>query len=193
MALLAAGVVCELREVKLARKPAAMLDASPKGTVPVLVLEEGRVIDESLDIMRWSLGRHDPEGWLAPDASALIVINDGPFKHHLDRYKYPERHGEDPVEHRGAAIALLKPLEVRLGANAFLCGPSRSLADVALFPFIRQFAETDRAYFDALDLPRLREWLAAHLAWELFTQTMERHEPWSPGQAPVYLKFSGGG
>lgn len=193
MALLISGVVCELREVKLARKPAAMLDASPKGTVPVLVREDGRVIDESLDIMRWALGRHDPEGWLLPDASALIVINDGPFKHHLDRYKYPERHGEDPVEHRDAAIALLKPLEARLSANAFLCGPSRSLADIALFPFIRQFAETDRTYFDALDLPRLREWLAGCLAWEVFTQAMERHEPWSQGQAPVYLKFSGGG
>lgn len=193
MGLLTAGVVCELREVKLARKPAAMLDASPKGTVPVLVLEDGRVIDESLDIMRWALGRNDPEGWLLLDASALIVINDGPFKHHLDRYKYSERHGEDPVEHREAGVALLRPLEARLSVNAFLCGPSRSLADIALFPFIRQFAETDRAYFDALDLPRLREWLAGHLALDLFAQAMERRDPWSPGQAPVYLKFSGAG
>ena len=193
MALLISGVVCELREVKLARKPTAMLDASPKGTVPVLVLEGGRVIDESLDIMRWALGSRDPEGWLAPDASALIVINDGPFKHHLDRYKYPERHREDPVDHRDAAIALLKPLEARLTATAYLCGPSRSLADVALFPFIRQFAETDRVYFDALELPRLQEWLAGHLESDLFTQAMVRHEPWSPGRAPVYLKFSGGG
>jgi len=193
MALLVSGVACELREVKLARKPAAMLDASPKGTVPVLVLKDGRVIDESLDIMRWALGCNDPEGWLTPDASALIVINDGPFKHHLDRYKYPERHGEDPVEHRGAAIALLRPLEMRLSATPYLCGPSRSLADVALFPFIRQFAETDRAFFDALDLPRLQAWLVGHLESELFAQAMARHEPWSPGQAPVYLKFSGVG
>ncbi len=193
MALLAAGVVCELREVKLARKPAAMLDASPKGTVPVLVLEDGRVIDESLDIMRWALARNDPEGWLTASASALIVINDGPFKHHLDRYKYPERYGEDPVQHRDAAIALLKPLEARLSAHAFLSGPSRSLADVALFPFIRQFAETDRTFFDAFALPRLQAWLAGHLQSDLFTQAMVRREPWSPGQAPVYLKFSGRG
>lgn len=187
IALLVSGVVCELREVKLARKPAAMLDASPKGTVPVLVLNDGRVIDESLDIMRWALQRNDPEQWLAADAAALIVINDGPFKHHLDRYKYPERYGEDPLEHRHAAIALLRPLEARLTAHAYLCGPTRSLADVALFPFIRQFAETDRAFFDGLDLPLLQAWLAGHLDSPLFAQAMARHEPWSSGGAPVYL------
>jgi len=187
MALLVGGVVCELREVKLAKKPTAMVEASPKGTVPVLVLADGRVIDESLDIMYWALGRNDPEQWLAADAAAVIMINDGPFKHHLDRFKYPERYGEDPIEHRDAAITLLRSLEVRLADRAYLGGSVRSFADIALFPFIRQFAETDRAFFDGLDLPALQAWLAAHLDSALFSEAMVRHEPWAPGDAPVYL------
>ena len=106
MALTVSATRCELREVRLSAKPAAMLAASPKGTVPVLVLPDGRVIDESLDIMRWALASNDPEGWLTRDDAALIALNDGPFKHDLDRYKYPDRHDADPIIHRASGARL---------------------------------------------------------------------------------------
>ena len=151
MALWAAGVTVELREVKLAAKPPALIAASPKGTVPVLVLADGTVIDESLDIMRWALGQNDPEGWLAGDDRALIAANDGPFKHHLDRAKYPGRYEEEGLsDHRAAALALLAPLELRLQAAPWLCGESRTLTDIALFPFIRQFAAIDPAWAEPI-------------------------------------------
>lgn len=185
MALLVSGQGVELREIVLRAKPDAMLKASPKGTVPVLVLPDGRVIDESLDIMRWALQRHDPEGWLAGDDGALIAAYDGPFKHHLDRYKYPSRHGEDPLAHRDAGLALLAALDRRLGPSACLCGPSRTLADIALFPFIRQFAATDQAWFGSQPLPRLQGWLAGLTGSPLFHQCMLRLPPWQPGDAPV--------
>lgn len=185
MGIAVAGIVCELREVKLAAKPRVMLDASPKGTVPVLLLPDGRVIDESLDILRWSLAQNDSEGWLAGDDPALIAANDGPFKAALDRYKYPHRHGSDPLEHRAAGLAILRDLDARIATHGQLCGPSRSLADIALFPFIRQFAEVDRTWFDAQHLPALHRWLAGHLASDLFAAIMARPAPWQPGDPPL--------
>jgi glutathione S-transferase len=180
MALLVSDTDFELREVKLSSKPAAMIAASPKGTVPVLVLPDGRVIDESLDIMRWALGRHDPERWLEGDDAALIAANDGPFKHHLDRTKYPDRYGVDPAGHRGAALALLMGLEARLASHAFLCGDARSLTDIALMPFVRQFAAIDPGWFDAQPLPGVRRWLATLIASPLFERAMARHPVWQP-------------
>ena len=132
MALWVAGVRVELREVKLAAKPPELIAASSKATVPVLVLADGTVIDESLAIMRWALAQNDPEGWLAGDEPALIAVNDGAFKHHLDRAKYPGRYEEDgATDHRTAALALLEPLEARLAAAPCLCGETRSLTDIA--------------------------------------------------------------
>src|SRR3569623_1420576 len=118
MALLVSGVPFELREVVLRNKPAEMLAASPKASVTELVLESGTVIDESIDIMRWALDRHDPEDWLSGDDTTLIARFDGAFKHHLDRYKYPDRHDSDPREHRAAGLALLEDLEPHLAADA---------------------------------------------------------------------------
>jgi glutathione S-transferase len=184
MALLASGVTVEIREVVLRDKPAGMLAASAKGTVPVLVTADG-VIDESLDIMRWALGASDPEGWLAGDDTALIAANDGPFKHHLDRYKYPERHGSDPIAHRAAAAEMLATLEERLTACSHLAGEQRTLADIAIFPFVRQFAATDRAWFDALPLPGVRRWLAALTDSPLFEAAMVRLPQWRAGDAPT--------
>jgi glutathione S-transferase len=174
MAVLVSGIMFELHEVSLRDKPAAMLAASPKGTVPVLMLPDGRVIDESLDIMRHALGEHDPEGWLVGDDTALVAANDGPFKHHLDRYKYADRHGVDPVEHRGAGLALLGALEARLANSANLCGEQRTLTDIALMPFVRQFAAVDRDWFDVQAVPGVRAWLARHIASDLFVRAMER-------------------
>ena len=185
MALLVSGTACQIREVKLSRKPEELIAASPKATVPVLVRADGSVIEESIDIMRWSLERSDPEGWLERENRALIEANDGPFKHHLDRYKYPERHISEPAEHRAAGLALLKLLEARLAGQAHLCGDERGITDVAIFPFVRQFAETDRAWFDAQPLPRLQAWLRGHLASALFNAIMVRLEPWRPGDAPL--------
>ncbi|NCP12910.1 MAG: glutathione S-transferase [Sphingomonadales bacterium] len=186
MALWVAGIAVELREVKLAAKPPELVIASPKATVPVLVLADGTVIDESLAIMRWALGRNDPEGWLAGDDTALIAANDGPFKHHLDRAKYPGRYEEDGVtDHRAAALALLVPLELRLENAPYLCGDKRSLTDIALFPFIRQFAHIDREWFAAQPLPRLQDWLDRLMASELFATIMPKFTPWKAGDAPI--------
>lgn len=178
MALLVAEVPFELREVALRAKPSALLAASPKATVPVLVLESGAVIDESLDIMRWALARHDPEDWRGGDDAALVASFDGAFKHHLDRYKYPDRHGADPLAHRAAGVAMLDRLERRLAARDNLCRDTRALADIAIMPFVRQFAAVDRGWFDAQPLPRVRAWLARHVSSPLFERAMLRVAAW---------------
>src|SRR3546814_8484443 len=143
LALLVSRQAVELREVVLRDKPAALREASPKATVPVLILSDGQVVDQSLDIMHWALDRSDPESWMTPQDAALIAVNDGPFKHHLDRTKYPERYGCDPAPHRAAALHLLHALDARLRLSAQLCGATRGLTDMAIFPFVRQFAATD--------------------------------------------------
>lgn len=193
MALWVAGMAVELREVKLAAKPPELLAASPKGTVPVLVLCDGTVVDESLAIMRWALARHDPEGWLAGDDPALIARNDGPFKHHLDRYKYPHRYPDEAagdearfrLDHRTHGLSVLLDLDARLGMSACLIGDRPTLADIALLPFVRQFANTDRDWFDAQGLPHLQEWLERLLASELFASIMPKFAPWQAGDPPI--------
>ena len=187
LALWQAGVVVALREVVLRDKPAHLLEISPKGTVPVLCLPDGRVLEESLDIMHWALRQNDPDGWLSvgdsAEQAALVARNDTDFKPLLDRYKYAERFPEQPAKAwREAAIAVhLADLEARLADRAYLFGDTPSLADAALFPFVRQFAGVDPAWFDAAPLPALRRWLGAWLASPLFAAVMVRHRPW---QAP---------
>ncbi len=188
MALAASGQTCALREVVLRNKPAAMIDASPKGTVPILVLPDGAVIDESLAIMEWALARHDPQNWLSPDEGdkaemdTLIAANDGSFKHHLDRYKYPNRYDDmDPLEHRAEGVAFLKTLDARLDGREHLFGKRLSFADVATMPFVRQFANTDRAWFDALAFDFLHDWLVRLLESDLFLGIMQKYPAWAPG------------
>jgi len=188
LALAVSGTRCELREVVLRAKPAAMLAASPKGTVPVLVLPDGTVVDQSLDIMHWSLGRSDPEEWLLRVDAELIAKNDGSFKHDLDRYKYPDRHGSDPLSHRESGVVFLQELEARLAKGDQLCGERRGLADAAIMPFVRQFAAVDREWFAALPLARVQAWLRDHVASDLFARVMTRFAPWSPGD-PATLVF----
>lgn len=187
LALTIAGIDCELREVSLRAKPPSMLAVSPKGTVPVLVSGDGTVLDESQDIMRWALQRHDPEGWLTRDDATLIALNDGAFKQDLDRYKYPDRHSSDPAEHRDRGLAFLRALDARLAANGQLCGPVRGLADAAILPFVRQFAAIDRPWFEDQPLRALRSWLNAHLASDLFRTVLLPVTPWSENDSPVFL------
>lgn len=191
LALAVSGQAHELREVVLKNRPAALLAASPKGTVPVLVLPCGEVIAESLDIMRWALARHDPAQWLMPpggsreDIDALIAANDGAFKQQLDRYKYPNRYpqecGDDAagfaLKQRNRAAPWLAQLDARLG-QGWLLGSHASLADMALLPFVRQFSHTDPIWFAAQPWPRLQAWLAAFEASALYEGVMHKHAPW---------------
>lgn len=185
MALWIAGIAVELREVKLANKPSEMIEASPKGTVPVLITPDESVIDESIAVMRWALARNDPEGWIAGDDAALIEQADGPFKHHLDRYKYPNRFDPDGVDHQAKGLAILREWDAKLSAQGQMKGERRTIADIALFPFVRQFANHNRDWFDTQDLPHLQRWLAEHLASDLFASIMPKFVPWKPGDDPV--------
>ena len=178
MTLLVSGIDCEIREVKLREKPAEMIAASPKATVPVLVLGDGQVIDESLDIMRWALRRNDPEHWLDGDDIELIGTNDGVFKQHLDRYKYPDRYPADAIDHRAQGLAILAVLEERLSKRAYLCGDARTLTDIAIMPFVRQFAAVDRGWFDPQPLSSVQRWLATLLASPLFIEAMVVRPQW---------------
>lgn len=196
MALLISQQHCALREIVLRDKPDQMLEASPKGTVPVLVLPDGSVIDESFEVMVWALTQNDPENWLAAwtedqnGTRDLIAHNDGPFKAHLDRYKYPTRYdGVDPIEERDGGVQFLQRLEDRLALNGHLSGPSRSIADMAIAPFIRQFANTDRDWFDSLDMPKLHAWLDSILSSQIFLQIMKKYPVWQPGDAePIFAE-----
>lgn len=185
MALLQADHRFRVFEVSLRDKPATMLAASPKGTVPVLLLSDGRVLDESWDIMRWAWSSDDAGGWWARAQSApnlhLLRINDGDFKRSLDRYKYPDRHPDQarPRETlRGDAVAqLLRPLEHRLQRERFLGGATPCATDLAIFPFVRQFAGVEPAWFQDLDVPAVQAWLAGWLEAPLFAACMEKQPP----------------
>lgn len=181
MALLQASIGFDAHEIVLRDKPAEMLAVSPKGTVPVLVLPDGRVIEESLDIMHWAFEGRDPEGWWrragARDNLDLIAFNDGPFKRQLDLYKYPERsEGTAPAFHRDQAVTgFLHPLEQRLGAAPYLGGQRPCAADLAVFPFVRQFRAVDAGWFDAQQaLPAVQQWLQGWLQCELFSACMKK-------------------
>lgn len=195
MAMLQAQREFQAFEVVLRDKPAALLALSPKGTVPVLQLPDGRVLDESWDIMRWALEPEDHEGWWrraqSPENLDLLQRNDGDFKHHLDRYKYPERY---PGETRSrdalrshAVEALLVPLENRLQSQPCLGGATPCATDLAIFPFIRQFAAVEPRWFADQELPALQAWLAAWLGSGLFAACMTKLPPQSVVAFPALL------
>lgn len=181
MALRYSGVAVDIVEISLKAKPAEMLALSGKGTVPVLNAD-GRVIDESLDIMRWALAQNDPQDWLLkddPDAAAhiapLIEQNDQVFKVHLNRYKYAERYPEQPMEvYRSEGEVFLRRLDQLLEGRDYLLADHPSLADVALMPFVRQFAHVDREWFGQTPYLRLQAWLQRLLASDLFTSIMKK-------------------
>ncbi|HCP76897.1 MAG: glutathione S-transferase [Pusillimonas sp.] len=192
LAVAASGISCQLREVVLRNKPQPMLDASPKGTVPVLVLPDNEVVDESLDIMLWALRQKDPGQWLNPECEnaetmmALIASCDQVFKYHLDRYKYPQRYEDtESAPHGQAGVAWLTQLEARLSASRYLFGERPCLADTAIMPFVRQFARADLDWFNDQPLMRVNAWLNAWLESPLFMQIMSKYKPWEEGDPPV--------
>jgi glutathione S-transferase len=197
LALRISGQTCALREIVLRDKPAEMVAISPKATVPVLQLPDGRVLEQSLDIMRWALARHDPDRWLIPEvgsqaeADALIAVCDGTFKHHLDRYKYATRYGPetDPLYHRSEGAAFLRDLDARLERHAHLFGDRPGFADFAIFPFVRQFANADRTWFDAQPMAALHAWLEGHLNSAIFASVMTKYPIWQPGDTePLFTE-----
>lgn len=191
MALLLAGVEFDAQEIVLRDKPAAMLEASPKGTVPVLLLPGGRVLEQSWDIVQWALTQEEAsahaQAWWSraqtPENLDLLYRNDGDFKHHLDRYKYPERYAAKEVgeavdvraDHRDQAVmALLEPMEQRLKLAPYLGGEQPCATDFGIFPFVRQFAAIDPAWFDSLPLGTVQAWLASWLHSPLFEACMHK-------------------
>ena len=190
LALQASGVVYEHREVALKAKPVDMLNASPKGTVPVLCLASGEVLEQSLDIMQWALAQRDPHGWLPVSeqakarSDALIAVNDGEFKANLDRYKYQQRFGlSDGLKHRELGADWLRQLDVQLNTAANLSGECWGLVDACIAPFVRQFARTDRAWFDAQPWGHLSSWLMAFETSEALAAVMHKHPLWVSPQA----------
>ena len=190
MALRYANIRVRIREVVLKNKPAAMLEASPKGTVPVLQLNNGQVIDESLDIMLWALSHSDPDGWFEekdqPIIKQWIESNDQLFKPILDNYKYPQRsEKQDPIYYRNQAIPFLESLNEAIDKHQWLVREKICLADVALFPFIRQFAMVDSDWFWQTSLSKLHTWLQRLLESNLFLSAMKKYEPWKGEEEPL--------
>jgi glutathione S-transferase len=184
MALFSAGIQVEITEVALKEKPPEMLALSPKGTVPVLQLEDGQVLDESLGIMDWALRQNDPDNWLpesiSDDAQGLcfdlITENDSTFKDALDRYKYPQRYpDEDCSKARDGGMAFLSKLNALLSKQPYLLGEAITYADIATFPFIRQFANTDLDWFNSSSLTSLQSWLDNLVNSVLFKTIMKKH------------------
>jgi glutathione S-transferase len=184
MAIIASGLQVELREIVLRDKPLEMLAASPKATVPVLVLPDGIVIDESRDIMLWALSLSDPEGLLSEIDNALITENDGPFKAALDRYKYPHRYDlADGFAHRNDAMNFVSKLNHMLNQRPYLSGEILGFTDIAIAPFIRQFVATDKEWFNTQGLVAVSDWLETITTSTLFETVMVRYPAWQTGDA----------
>ncbi len=187
LGLASAGITVHLREIVLRNKPAEMTEASPKATVPVLITD--KVIDESFDIMNWALAQSDPEGLLdlmTDAAHALITESDGPFKTALDLTKYAVRHPEaDPNESRATAAQFIAKLDAQLGEKPWLFGARPCLADLAILPFVRQFAHTDIDWWDSQPYPNAQRWLAAFKASDRFAAIMTKYTPWKAGDDAV--------
>lgn len=191
-ALIASAISVELREVVLRDKPAAMLSASPKGSVPVLILPNGKVLDESWDIMLWALRSQGAHPWLGEnechvaDALPLLAENDSTFKRALDRYKYPERFAEHAQTfYRELGEEFLMRLETHLAVAPYLLGDTMSIADAALLPFIRQFAAVDPAWFASAPYPKLRDWLTSYIESKLLMRVMQKFPAWQAGDTPI--------
>ena len=186
LALQRADIKSELREVVLRDRPEHMMEISPKGTVPVMLLQDGTLLEESLDIMEYATEKIDSTCWKKesiPNFDEIISKLDGEFKHNLDRYKYPNRYDDvDAIQHRDANIPFLQMINDLLADNEFLSGEEMGILDCAIFPFIRQFANHDRDWFDNLPLEKLLKWLDCCLSSEEFKIVMKKYKQWTPDQ-----------
>ncbi|MBL1292585.1 MAG: glutathione S-transferase [Thiotrichales bacterium] len=198
LALMYAQCRVELREIVLRDKPQHMLEISPKATVPVLQLSDGSVIDESFDIMRWALLKNDPEKWsewgMQDSASSLLTWlvfetdGEGHYKQSLDRYKYFDRYPERTMEsYRSECEVLVAKLENRLVDSAYLLGEKRSLADMVVLPFIRQFAHVDRSWFMQRPYPNVQRWLNEFVESGLFLSIVKKYPVWKEGDSPLFF------
>lgn len=189
LALVYAQQQVVLREVSLKEKPTHLLHHSPKGTVPVLLLDDGLVLEESLDIMKWALSKNDPKNWLEnfSNQEALINQNDQLFKPKLDRYKYADRHQESALFYRQESLNFPLKLNELLARNKYLFGDSIRIADIAIFPFIRQYAHVDIDWFESFNWPHLNRWLTEFKASELFDLAMKKVSPWKEGDEIIYF------
>ncbi|MDH3342159.1 MAG: glutathione S-transferase [Gammaproteobacteria bacterium] len=199
LALKYAGIKTELREIDLNNPPEELVAISEEATVPVLQLPDGQVIDESWDIVQWATRQNDPDLWLGEngqhliESDMLLETNDYSFKQDLDHYKYADRYPEHPMEYyREQGEEFLQELEERLNVTTYLLSNTISIADIAIFPFIRQFAMVDQAWFDQSPYPRLQQWLAGFTQSDnqeahLFNAVMDKYEIWKQGDTPILL------
>ena len=186
MAIHISGQKCELREVLLRDKPPSMLEYSAKGTVPVLILQDNKVIDESLDVIDWALNLNDPDNWQrskdTEKTKELIKINDGEFKYHLDRYKYSKRYdNEDPEFHRKRCLKFIESINNELNNSEYIFDDNISYADIVLLPFIRQYRIADIEWFDSLPYNNLKKWLSSFLDSYLLNSIMKKYDLWKEG------------
>lgn len=189
LAIVRSGQIVELREVDLKNKPQALIDASSKATVPVLVLPDDSVIEESLEIMNWSLQISDPDSWLENMNHELIAENDSTFKKYLDMYKYCRRYPENPQEfYRGEAELFIQKLEHLLTNNLFLSGNKMGYTDASMLPFVRQFADVDSQWFESSQYARVRQWLKLFIESTLFAQIMTKVETWKPDDEQILIQ-----
>ncbi len=192
MALNYAGIRLEHREVLLSDKPRAMLEASAKATVPILKLPDGSIIDESVDVMHWALEQRDTDRWwqdeLATQTLTLVEENDFSFKTQLDHYKYADRYPQQSQsDYRTQAETFLLQLENRLESRQYLMTDQLTFSDVAIFPFIRQFALVDKPWFDQAPYPNLQKWLQSFLDSILFTGAMNKYPTWDDSDASILI------
>lgn len=194
MALKKTGIKIELREVKLSAMPEEALAISPHETVPVLSLTDGTVIDESWDIVKWALAQNDVDNWSGEDneflldAEILIETNDYSFKTDLDHYKYADRHPEhSELHYRKKCEEFIEELEGMLTENRYLLADQLSLADIGVFPFVRQFSLVDKEWFEQSPYPRVQQWLADMIDSELFHSVFQKHELWKAGDTAIYI------
>ncbi len=194
MALKYAGIKVELREVDLNDLPEQVLTISPEATVPALLLPDATTMDESWQIVKWALRQSDPDSWLGVndgyllDAEILVETNDFSFKEDLDHYKYSDRFPEHTEQdYREACEEFIEELEDMLDKNSYLITDQLTLADIAVFPFIRQFSLVDKQWFEQAPYPNVRRWLITLIDSELFQQVFQKHALWKETAPAVYI------
>jgi glutathione S-transferase len=190
VALAYSAISVELREIRLSNMPRELLRISPKATVPVLYFPDGTLFEQSLDIMHWALSVSDPQQWLIDDAESqqLIRQNDEDFKLLLDAYKYAERFPRlSRLEHRNNAEYFLRRLEHRLVEHPYLIADRQTIADIAIMPFIRQFAGVEPKWFEHCEYAGVRRWLNQQIESDLFKAVMRKYDFWQAGDETVYF------